>query len=156
MKKLIWLFLAFSTFEPICIAAAQGSQQVPKGKVHLPEKRNIDSFSPIDFKRAARREALNPPVQVEGIEPIEAPRPRPDRKSKVPIMQVPGAPRAGTLSPTPSLLGASPSPTKTFLAEFLSSTTIPPDTMGAVGTSWVAAVDPLIHRVQRLQRTRYK
>ncbi len=111
--------------------------QTQKGKTYTPTQQQIGRFSPIDVAAAARQEALKPtgapPTEIRSIDP---PKDRPPHPGGVPINSA--AKSLNTpLAPPPSPTGPSPGPSKTFQGEFLSGTSIPPDTMGAVGTTHV-------------------
>jgi hypothetical protein len=111
----------------------------------LPNARVIAHFPSINFKDAAAHEVARP--QPTEIEEIEAPQLPPPMNKGVPI-HTNATGRVKALS-TPSFgTGISPPPVKTFKAEFLSSTSIPPDTMGAVGTTHVVTVTNDRMRIQ--------
>ncbi len=112
-----------------------------------PSKISLTKFAPLNFRDAAAAEASRPPAGNDEIEDIEAPQSKPDVRFGVPIP--PGltsrvVPQAVPASPT----GPSPGPLKTFKAEFLSATSIPPDTMGAVGTTHIVSVTNDRMRIQ--------
>ena len=136
--------------QPSVVPNAQGGA----GKTFQPASRPITSFSAVNVRRTAQQEALDPsalntPGEIRAIQ-----EPRGDRPfhGGVPILNVgtessvvkAGVPQA----PAPSATGTSPIPTKTFKAEFLSATWIPPDTMGAVGTTHVVTVSNDRMRIQ--------
>jgi hypothetical protein len=136
--------------QPSVVPNAQGGA----GKTFQPTSRPITSFSAVNVRRVAQQEALDPsalntPGEIRAIQ-----EPRGDRPfhGGVPILNVgteswvvnPGVPQA----PAPSATGTSPIPTKTFKAEFLSATSIPPDTMGAVGTTHIVTVSNDRMRIQ--------
>jgi len=105
-----------------------------------PAKASATRFKPLDFAATAARERAHPPAQETEIEEIDAPQPPPPGRRGVPINSA-NQPNAPQPSSTPSFgTGISPPPAKTFKAEFLSSTSIPPDTMGAVGSTHVVTV----------------
>ncbi|MCU1244795.1 MAG: hypothetical protein JWN02_705, partial [Acidobacteria bacterium] len=108
----------------------------------------VTSFPPLNFREAAVREAANPPAEQREIDEIDAPQPPPPNGRKGVAIAPNAVGKARALSTPLSSTGPSPSPTKTFKAEFLSSTSIPPDTMGAVGTSFVVSVTNDRMRVQ--------
>jgi len=160
LRRLL-LILAFILPASIVASTAHAQQPLDRaGKVvaskpPLPaQARAITRFDPINFKEAALREKNKPnnghPEERE-IEEIDVPQPPPPNgRNGVPIHSVPPATGAkiGTQS-TPSFgTGFSPGPMKTFKAEFLSSTSIPPDTMGAVGTTHTVAVTNDSMRIQ--------
>ncbi|MEA2572341.1 MAG: hypothetical protein QOI24_4342 [Acidobacteriota bacterium] len=111
----------------------------------------VTAFAPIDFRTAAAEEAKKPLRQLDEIEEIDAPQPPPPGGRKgLPIgaAALANASRFSIQS-TPSFgTGVSPGPKKTFKAEFLSSTSIPPDTMGAVGTTHIVSVTNDRMRIQ--------
>src|SRR5260221_5559537 len=113
----------------------------PLGVKHpfQPSTRQVQSFQPLNFRAAAEREKeVGTGPAATDIEEIEAPQPPPGIHKGVPI--VGGKSRAVPQATPASSTGPSPGPSKTFKAEFLSATTIPPDTMGAVGTTHVVTV----------------
>jgi hypothetical protein len=121
------------TGRPIALPPAQA------GVTYRPVTRGIDSFATVDFSELAKKESLSPKIaaeaEIEEAEPNGAP-PRGDRG--VPIVFPSsdlGAPAVA--APTPSSTGISPPPTNVMKAEFLSGTSIPPDTIGAVGTTHI-------------------
>jgi hypothetical protein len=116
-----------------------------------PQARAVAHFPTFNFKEAAAREARNPRDEADEIEDIEEPQPPPPSgRHGVPIG--PGGTSVTgkvTTNSTPSLgTGVSPGPAKSFKAEFLSSTSIPPDTMGAVGTTHIVSVTNDRMRIQ--------
>lgn len=122
-----------------------GPPQTAAGKVYTPTKRTVVAAPPINLAVAAAQEALAPSSAAPNeIRAIQAPNARPDR----PGGSVPIAPefsrfsrsKGSTQLPLPSATGVSPAPSKTFKGEFLSGTTIPPDTMGAVGSTHILTV----------------
>ena len=106
-------------------------------RTYYPTSRGITVAPPINLAELARQEALEPthPVVAE-IKAIEAPKGSPPSHTG-PEIRLPAESGVPLEAPTPSSSGVSPGPTKTFKGEFLSGTTIPPDTMGAVGTTHV-------------------
>ncbi|MEP6919595.1 MAG: lamin tail domain-containing protein [bacterium] len=126
------------------ISKATPPEASKAGKFYLPTKWPIQAFAPVDVRKVAEQEALDPSianVRAE-IRAIQAPRgDRPTHRT-VPIM-LPGKASSKGIrvgiedAPLPSPTGPSPGPTKTFKGEFLSGGTIPPDTMGAVGITHV-------------------
>jgi hypothetical protein len=122
-----------------------GPPQATVGKTYEPAKRSIVAAKPVNFAAAAAQEALAPSFVIPGeIRAIQAPNARPDRFGRsVPIASELSYVQRGRRSPKlplPSATGVSPAPSKTFKGEFLSGTTIPPDTMGAVGTTHILTV----------------
>ena len=148
MKRLA-LPLLLTVFALVASAQQPGparSETSPRTPVH-PTPGNITHFEPLNFRDAAKREAQNPPPRRDEIEEIPAPQPPPTIAKGVPIHGQ-AFPNVKTQS-TPSFgTGISPGPAKTFKAEFLSSTSIPPDTMGAVGTTHVVTVTNDRMRIQ--------
>src|SRR5207249_3827448 len=93
-------------------------------RTFLPVHQPIVRQPSIHVREAARHQV--PLAPVPEIREADAPGATPGPRPGVPIAPVPAA-------PTPSTTGPSPGPSKTFQGEFLSGTSIPPDTMGAVG-----------------------
>jgi len=104
-----------------------------------PTSRAVTRFDPLNFKAAAAYEKAHPSKKHEEIEEIDAPQPPPPGRRGVPIL-VDAQSKASTDAASSFGTGISPPPAKTFKAEFLSATTIPPDTMGAVGTTHIITV----------------
>ncbi len=103
----------------------------------------MEVLPPVNVREAERQEALAPEQpQPAELRSIDAPRGDRPTHSTVPIVtsSEESLTTIGTEAPPPSPTGPSPGPTKTFKGEFLSGTTIPPDTMGAVGTTHVVTV----------------
>ena len=113
----------------------------PLGAKHTfqPSTRPVTAFQVLDFRAAAAREKTvgTGPAATE-IEEIEAPQPPPSIRKGVPIIH--GGSKLVPQATPPTGLGPSPAPSKTFKAEFLSATSIPPDTMGAVGATHIVTV----------------
>lgn len=109
---------------------------------YYPTAQNVSVAAPLNVTQAAAQEALEPEsVLPAEIRAIHAPKGDKPVHGGVPIVLPEGQSSAPdsppVAAPSPSLTGISMSPTKTFKGEFLSGTTIPPDTMGAVGTTHV-------------------
>jgi|GEM_PF-2026515 len=125
------------------------SVQDDAGRTYLPTKQQMNVFSPINFAEAARQEALAPtqaePAEIKAIHPPAAP-PREPRGT--PIILDDQSSSATPQNPPPSGTGVSPAPTTTFSGEFTSGTSIPPDTMGAVGTTHIVTVSNNNMRIQ--------
>ncbi|MFL6210659.1 MAG: lamin tail domain-containing protein [Pyrinomonadaceae bacterium] len=105
----------------------------------------------MNVRQLAAREALAPsPLDAPAeIKAINAPKGDKPEHGGVRIVLPENKPAAPAVTaPTPSLTGVSPGPVKTFKGEFLSSTTIPPDTMGAIGTTHVVTVSNDRMRIQ--------
>ena len=138
--SVIFLLLVFAT------QIVSGQSTTPPGRVPvLPSTRPVTRFPSINFKDVAAHEVMRP--QATEIEEIDAPQLPPPMRKGVPI-HTSAAGKVKALS-TPSFgTGISPPPVKTFKAEFLSSTSIPPDTMGAVGTTHVVTVTNDRMRIQ--------
>ncbi|MFL6373512.1 MAG: lamin tail domain-containing protein, partial [Pyrinomonadaceae bacterium] len=106
--------------------------------VYQPTQRKIEAATPISIAEAAKIDAgvkYNRPFAADSDGP--GTRPQGMRDLGVPITRaITDSPTAIT-APTPSSSGVSAPPTQTFKGEYLSGTTIPPDTMGAVGTAFV-------------------
>jgi hypothetical protein len=117
-------------------------------RTYTPETRAVDVFEPINVAAAARQEALAPtqvlPSEIRAIDP---PRGEPPMHKGIPIVST-AQQQPATQAPPPSPTGPSPGPIKSFKAEFLSGTTIPPDTMGAVGTTHVVTPSNNMMRIQ--------
>jgi hypothetical protein len=117
------------------------------GKTYTPSKQPVTIFSPVNVAEAARREALAPtgppPAEIKAIDP---PKGEPPTHEAAPINKQ--ALAAGVQAPLPSATGSSPGPSKSFKGEFLSATSIPPDTMGVVGTTHVVNVTNDRMRIQ--------
>jgi hypothetical protein len=136
---------------PVNIPNAPGK----KGTTVLPSTRPITTFQPVNVSRASKQEALTPqaldaPSEIKAIQEPKGDRPI---HGSVPILLSGGEESmatvgAGEEAPLPSATGVSPAPTKTFKGEFLSGTTIPPDTMGAVGTTHIVTVSNDRMRIQ--------
>jgi hypothetical protein len=111
------------------------------GAVYQPVQRAVESAATVNFAVIAKQDALNAaqdsPAEIKAIHP---PKERPNfgfRGLPIPesvfqdFAKIKAQPQAPPASPT----GISPGPVKTFKGEFLSGTTIPPDTMGVAGTT---------------------
>src|SRR4051812_6702367 len=125
MKRTVLLLILLLAAIPVSVFA-----QTPLAphKALPPQARAPEHFAPLNFKDAAERERLHPPKQPTEIEEIEEPQPPPPLKKAVPIhATAPSKLQSEAFSSFGT--GVSPGPSKTFKAEFLSSTTIPPDTM---------------------------
>jgi len=113
-----------------------------------PQSRSLERAAPVNVKQLAEGLELAEEKGEREIEEVDAPQPPPDRRSSaIPILRPPTG-KAATSAPTPSVTGISPAPTKTFKGEFLSGGTIPPDTMGAVGTTHIVTVSNDRMRIQ--------
>jgi hypothetical protein len=120
-----------------------------KPSVYQPEKRGIDHGSTVNFAEVAKRDAkvnYNRPFAADN----DGPGGKPDGMqgfgvAKAKIAET--APQAVT-APTPSVTGISAPPTQTFKGEYLSGTTIPPDTHGAVGNQYIVTVSNNQFRIQ--------
>jgi hypothetical protein len=128
------------------IGARTMTPPVQAGKTYLPTRQPVMVFSPINVAEVAREEALAPsqpaPAEIKSINPPAAP---PDRHFGVPVVH---ADQNSPQAPPPSPTGPSPGPSQTFPGEFLSGTTIPPDTMGAVGTTHIVTPTNNMIRMQ--------
>jgi hypothetical protein len=145
MKRTLSTFLLAAL---VVIGTAFGAfaQQASKGKQYHPSKTSLTKFAPLNFTAAARAEAEHPPERDGDFEDeIDTPQPKPDVHFGVPI---PGHLKAVVQAAPASPTGPSPGPVKTFKAEFLSATSIPPDTMGAVGTTHIVSVSNDRMRIQ--------
>lgn len=115
------------------------------GGVYQPSPAPFKSAPSINFGQAAEQAALAPTsantIELKAIDP---PKPRPefspnaDRMSSEETFNA--SEETSPQPPAPSAQGSSPAPFKTFQGEFLSGTSIPPDTMGAVGPNHVVSV----------------
>src|SRR5260370_23755412 len=101
----------------------------PVGKSYFPTIQPVTAFAPVDFRRAAAQEALEPaqagPAEIKAI---HAPKgDRPEHSGSL-IVSPSGEASAAktTQAPLPSATGVSPVPTKTFRGEFTTGTSIPP------------------------------
>ena len=122
-------------------AATKTAESNGEGGVYRPAQKQIRALGPINVSQLAWEESLAPqsagPAEIRSI---DAPRGRPDSFQNMGVAlpdSVKTEAGRAALAPPPSTHGASPGPVKTFKGEFLSSTSIPPDTMGAVGTTHV-------------------
>lgn len=119
-------------------------------KTYLPTEQPLMVFPSIKLSDIARQEALEParpgPAEIRAIHP---PKDGPGNRPGVAISRelTENAERSAQ-APVASPTGPSPIPTKTFQGEFLSGTTIPPDTMGAVGTTHIVTVSNNMMRIQ--------
>ncbi|HEX8355459.1 MAG TPA: lamin tail domain-containing protein [Pyrinomonadaceae bacterium] len=115
--------------------------------VYQPQPSSGKGFEPINVSAAEEQQALNPsadtPAEIRAINPPAArPESFEDRGHRA------GGGDEFTLTaaeespavPVASAQGSSPAPIKTFQGETLSSGSIPPDTMGAVGPNHVVSV----------------
>ena len=121
------------------------------GKTYQPTNRAVEAAAPVNVARLAAQEALNPSALTAAaeIKAIHAPKGEPPPHKSVPIvLPEKGAGAPAVAAPTPSSTGVSPGPIKTFKGEFLSGGTIPPDTMGAVGTTHIVTVSNDRMRIQ--------
>ncbi|MGB8510446.1 MAG: lamin tail domain-containing protein, partial [Pyrinomonadaceae bacterium] len=124
------------------------------GAVFTPTNRQVETATPLNVREAARQEALAPkkrgPAEIRSINAPKGDRPE---HRPVPIL-LDGTQPVGVATvvsedaPPPSATGPSAGPTKGFKGEFLSSTSIPPDTHGAVGTTHVVTVTNDRMRIQ--------
>jgi hypothetical protein len=138
-------------------AAAPAVQTDSSGKTVSPIRRSVMTFAPVNVRQAAKQESLAP-ATIEGpseIKAIDAPRERPEIHGGVPLApNTFSATQSDPLSvgdasaPLASSTGSSPGPNRSFKGEFLSGTSIPPDTMGAVGTNHVMSVSNNQIRIQ--------
>jgi len=119
---------------------AFGASSNARTPVH-PTPRDVVHAPPLNFKEAAAREKANPPAKATDIVEIDEPQPPPNIRKGVPVGHNDvGALRVGANAMPLTGNGPSPGTSKTFKAEFLNGTTIPPDTMGAVGTTHIVTV----------------
>jgi hypothetical protein len=141
MKRTLHLLLLTLVFTMAGTANAQQPKRpgALAQKTVPPIQRAVTRFSTLDFRQAAAVEKANPPQNGSEIDEIELPQPPPNMRKGVPITGS-SASRAHALAAPLSSTGPSPGPSKTFKAEFLSGTSIPPDTMGAVGSTHIVAV----------------
>jgi hypothetical protein len=141
MKRTLHLLLLTLVFTMAGTANAQQPKRpgALAQKTVPPIQRAVTRFSPLDFRQAAAVEKANPPQNGSEIDEIEVPQPPPNMRKGVPIAAS-SASRAHALAAPLSGTGPSPGPSRTFKAEFLSGTSIPPDTMGAVGSTHIVAV----------------
>lgn len=110
------------------------------GAVFQPSQLSLGHFAPVNFAELAKKEAESP-MQLQNEQEFEPPVPGPKpvihSNVKVPYLPTtgPAQPQSAAATGTPSAMWS-----KTFQAVVLSSTSIPPDTMGAVGTTHVMTV----------------
>ena len=126
---------------PRAAAAAQDKEE--ESPVHYPTRQPVQVFAPINVRQLAEQEALAPsqaePTEIRAINPPASP---PEDTEKglpggSPAGEKSGAAVGRPLSPAPSATGVSPAPFQTFKGEFETAGSIPPDTMGAVGTTHI-------------------
>lgn len=132
-------------------------QRVAPRKNIFPTRQPVMRFAPVNVQQAADQEALAPSLlgAPAEIKAIDAPRDRPDFRGGVPIVpNTVGVQEESALSvgeadaPPASSTGTSPGANRSFKGEFLTGTTIPPDTHGAVGTNHVVTVTNDSMRIQ--------
>ncbi|HST53469.1 MAG TPA: hypothetical protein VLJ61_15770 [Pyrinomonadaceae bacterium] len=135
-------------------APAPPSNTGVAGSTYYPTSQPIETARPVNVTALAMQEALEPSSDVPTeIKAFNAPKgDKPEHH-----FRTINAPNGGVTSvgeeqtpnaPPPSATGPSPGPTKTFKGQFLSSTSIPPDTMGAVGTNFVVTSSNDFMRIQ--------
>jgi hypothetical protein len=147
-RTLNLLLIAVMVVWTIDGASAQSPAKANAARTPIQAKQlTLTKFPVLNFAAAARNEAMNPPEREDDIEEIDEPQAKPEVRFGVPL---PPGLRSKIVSQAtpPSGLGPAPGPTKTFRAEFLSSTSIPPDTMGAVGTTHIVSVSNDRMRIQ--------
>src|SRR5437868_520288 len=113
------------------------------GATYYPSYQTVSVAPPVNFRALAKQEALEPthdvPSEIKAINPPKGDKPEHHFRTITPpgsgVTSVGEEPSPS--APPASATGPSPGPKKTFKGEFLSGTTIPPDTMGAVGTTHV-------------------
>jgi hypothetical protein len=124
------------------------------GSIYYPVSRPIETAQPVNATALAMQQALEPSSDVPTeIKAFNAPKgDKPEHHFRTinapsggltPVGEEP-TPNA----PPPSANGPSPGPTRTFKGQFLSSTNIPPDTHGAVGTNFVVTTSNDFVRIQ--------
>jgi hypothetical protein len=144
------VFLVLMTASAVTVFA---QQQPSNPRIPLKaSSRAIKAFTPLNFRDTAAREAKNPPKNADEIEEIDTPQPPPPPSAFPKKHQNVALPASSGKMTSQSFTsfgtGTSPGPMKTFKAEFLSSTSIPPDTMGAVGTTHAVSVTNDRMRIQ--------
>lgn len=130
------IFLQATDAQKKTIRQTVASSAQQKG-VYQPTRRKIEVAKPVSIAQVAQLDQsvnYNRPFAADTDE--EWTKPSGLRGLGLPIAVTPGSKQVIT-APTPSVTGISPPPTQTFKGEYLSGTTIPPDTHGAVGTNFV-------------------
>ena len=105
--------------------------------VYRPVQVSVPTFPSVNARAVAQADAANPPAEADEIESSDTWLVRPSTPRGVEINKAVFDGVTPGRAPIPSATGISAGPIKTFKAEFLSGTNIPPDTMGAVGTTHV-------------------
>ena len=122
-------------------ASGPNASQAQAG-VYQPTHAGVAASAPIHVRTTAEREAKIPfPRLHERVGPVDKGwKGKPELEKRAPVdLQVIQRHLAPSL-PVPASTGASAGPVKTFLGEILTGGSIPPDTMGAVGTNHVVTV----------------
>jgi hypothetical protein len=123
-------------------APAPPSTGFAAGVPYYPTQRSVESARTVNVTALAKQQALEPstdvPTEIRAYNPVKG---EPPAHSHVPVALPAGEVNTVTSvspeAPPPSATGTSPVPSKTFKGQFLSSTTIPPDTHGAVGPNHI-------------------
>src|ERR1700760_3345267 len=124
------------------------------GSIYYPTSHPVETARPVNATALAKQEALEPSSDVPTeIKAFNAPKgDRPEHHFRTVNAPSGGLTPVGEEptpnAPPPSANGPSPGPTKTFKGQFLSSTNIPPDTHGAVGTNFVVTTSNDFVRIQ--------
>ncbi len=129
----VFLLIGVGVFTiPMYKTAAQRAAKPNKTYKAMP--RSVEAFETINVKYAPQIDTTSEPAPVSWLNVIPAPKGQPPAKPGVPLsLSETDKREVENLAPVPSTTGTSPGPLKSFKGEFLSSTSIPPDTMGAVG-----------------------
>jgi hypothetical protein len=124
------------------------------GATYYPTSQPVETARTVNVTALAKQQALEPSSEVPTeIKAFNAPK---GDKPQHHFRTI-NAPNGGVTSvgeepspnaPPPSATGPSPGPTKTFKGQFLSSTNIPPDTHGAVGTNFIVTTSNDFVRIQ--------
>jgi hypothetical protein len=134
-------------------APAPPSTGFAAGVPYYPTQRPVESARTVNVTALAKQQALEPSTDV----PTEIRTFNQTKGDKPTHSHVPIAPSAGEAdavtgvspeAPPPSATGTSPGPSKSFKGQFLSSTTIPPDTHGAVGPNHIVTSSNDFIRIQ--------
>ena len=129
-------------------SARKTTQNSTGPRTYQPTQIPITRFQPLNFAAAAAVEQLSAASEENELEEVDEPGPKPKFAGNVPINKAAIEAARSAQAPPSSGTGISPGPANTFKAEFLNGTTIPPDTMGAVGTTHIITVTNDRMRIQ--------